>query len=78
MAHAAPTQCLVPFCRHTTKRQFNEWICGAHWKLIDRRIRFVSRRSLKRLQAGDESVRWIAERSWERCKREAIERGLGI
>jgi hypothetical protein len=34
--------CVVPFCRRTTARaDFEQWICGDHWRLIDKARRRV-------------------------------------
>ena len=41
--------CVVPFCRRTTARaDFDEWICGDHWRLIDKVLRQVYGRHLRR------------------------------
>lgn len=45
--------CCVPFCRRTTGRDPSsfEWICGDHWRLVDRRLKSAWRRQLKRRYA---------------------------
>lgn len=65
--------CVVPFCRRTTKAgNFREWICGKHWRPVSRRLKWL-KRTAKRRGRYD-----IAARTWERCKRQAIERAAGI
>ncbi len=67
-------QCCVPFCRRTTgdPRFSGEWLCSKHWPLTSRawRRRFFlfRRRGRRDLEA----------RMWERLKRQAIERAVGL
>ncbi len=74
--------CLVPFCSHTRKsnREFQEeWICGIHWRLIDRRKRYLFRayaRRWNKYRAADDYKK--AEEFWTVCRRQAIERAAGI
>lgn len=83
--------CCVPFCRHTTKRvEFLEWICGDHWRLIDKTKRQVYgriarewRRYKVRPYTADATVDYRSmvnriDRIWGSLKREAIERGAGL
>lgn len=65
------TKCLVPFCRHTTSRVFKEWICANHWKAISASDRRLFRRAARVRSPA-------AGRIWDRIKRQAIERGVGI
>ena len=77
----APSQrvpCAVPFCRRTRglrrgdERLPPEWICGDHWRLVDRRLRRLKAKAERR-------ERWrLAAMLWLRCKRQAIERAFGI
>jgi hypothetical protein len=49
MTAAGRLLCVVPFCRRTTACvDFEQWICGEHWRLIDRARRRVYRRHLRR------------------------------
>lgn len=72
--------CVVPFCKRTNGRAgFDEWICGDHWKLIDRdRRRAYGRyaRQWRRYRQEDAGV--AAARLWEVLKRAAIERAVGL
>lgn len=76
--------CCVPFCRRTIARdrlpsEHAEWICGRHWPAVPkhhkRRLRQIERiaKRTRRL-----SSIMLAQRIWERCKREAIERAMGL
>jgi hypothetical protein len=71
--------CIVPFCRHTRKDadKFNEWICGDHWRLIEKKYRRVygrRARRWRRFRTGGEA----GARLWAWMKRRAIERAAGI
>lgn len=33
------TPCVVPFCPAVSNRDFNGWICGPHFDLVDRKLR---------------------------------------
>jgi hypothetical protein len=62
--------CCVPFCRRTisAEKGFSEWICPKHWRLLPG--------SPARLSAV---AMWRrVDAAWERCKRQAIERSLGL
>lgn len=73
--------CAVPFCRRTrAPDQFTEWLCGDHWRLVDARLRKLRRKILKRLQRGATggNVAKLDVWTWERAKRQAIERAHGL
>jgi hypothetical protein len=73
--------CCVPFCRRSTGRtEFSEWLCGDHWRLIDKSKRRVYGRYMRqwRRYGPTERVHVAAGRIWNRLKREAIERAVGI
>lgn len=80
--------CCVPFCRRSTARtEFSEWLCGDHWRLVDRRRRRVYGRYMRqwrrygpeaRVHIDGRVFRAAADRIWRRLKREAIERAAGI
>jgi hypothetical protein len=74
------TQCCVPFCRHTTRRPFNEWVCGPHWRLVDKRVRSLCGRVKRKANRIGWTPALIALdiRLGAQAKRQAIERGLGI
>lgn len=72
-------RCAVPFCRRTRgDRKGNpvtegmEWICGEHWVVTSRAWRW--RLSLFRRRGRSDLV----ERMWDRLKRQAIERAMGV
>lgn len=84
---SARLQCCVPFCRRTRGRRngdpaggVREWICGDHWRLIDKARRRVWGRIRGRWRrfgppaAADD----MADRLWASLKRQATERALGI
>jgi hypothetical protein len=77
----------VPFCRRTTRERYHEWICGRHWPTVDRRfrrrlsrLRRIAIRARDRLHDRATFDRALAlfDVTWERCKRQAIERAAGI
>jgi hypothetical protein len=68
-------QCCVPFCGHTTKRPYGEWICVKHWTLVDRALKREKREADKRFKACD-LEREAYDAVWQRCKVQAIERAL--
>jgi hypothetical protein len=84
--------CVVPFCRSTRGPRAgdapitatSEWICGVHWRRVDRRTRarlFAARRLVaKAVRAGRavEAAQRRAWRAWQRCRAEAIETAMGI
>jgi hypothetical protein len=73
-------KCAVPFCGRTTSRsEFNEWLCGDHWRQISKIKRRVYGRLTKkwrRYHHLSDGIR--ADRIWNRLKREAIERAVGL
>lgn len=82
-------RCLVPHCGHTRGdrrgdqlRPGAEWICGEHWRRVPRRLKLIrSRLTRRRARLGGtmtDVMRGIEHRSWERCKRAAIEAGVGL
>lgn len=74
----ARLNCVVPFCRRTApKREFDEWLCGDHWRLIRHPRRRAYGRYLRRWRRYGHSngAGW---RLWRTLKREAIERATGI
>lgn len=70
------TTCCVPFCRCTTKRVFYEWICGSHWKLVDRSLRREKREAETRWKDEGNEFWPTYDAVWQRCKTQAIERAL--
>jgi hypothetical protein len=70
-------RCLVPFCRRSRGDRkndpvdrYDEWLCGEHWRLVDRRIRRLHRRAQRLGRAP--VARWL----WERAKTQALSRAL--
>lgn len=72
--------CLVPFCRRTIQPDFKgqEWICGIHWPLTRRSLRQLYFRQKRRFERGDATQLPYILRSWNRLKKQAIERAAGI
>lgn len=82
--------CVVPFCGRTTKDdgRFAHWICGIHWRLVDRdrrsrlnRCRRLIRKAFR--SQGDQHpampyLRRMDARIWEKARLQAIERAVGI
>jgi hypothetical protein len=73
-------QCCVPFCRRTTARSdFEQWICGDHWRLVGQTKRRVYGRYLRRWRRyGPSAYGPAASRIWRALVREAIEAAGGL
>lgn len=80
-------KCCVPFCRGTRGLRKgetvlpDEWICSVHWRAVPatlKRVRSRLRRRRKKLGHMTAVMRGINFRSWELCKRKAIEAAGGI
>jgi hypothetical protein len=41
--------CIVPFCRRTSTLFKGEWVCGEHWKLVDRSLKAYRTKRLKQI-----------------------------
>lgn len=72
-------KCEVPFCKRTRGDRKGDpvvdgmqWVCGDHWRAIPRTLRRTYYRA-RRLDRGR-----LAAMCWERCKKTAIERAMGI
>lgn len=76
--------CCVPFCRRTSTLFRDEWICGEHWRLVDRDLKRLRTRLLIRFKRRPQTMAvrraWlrIEQATWRRMKRQAIERATGI
>ncbi|RZN30487.1 hypothetical protein [Bradyrhizobium sp. Leo121] len=71
--------CCVPYCKRTTDRPFDEWLCGKHWPLVDKKARRVyGRRARVWRRYHRHSDGEAACRLWRWIKRQAIERAAGI
>lgn len=79
--------CIVPGCRHTRGQHKGErpiqpgeqWVCRDHWRLVPRQMRAIvagARRRCRRRPSTHAEAAF--RRLWDRCAREAIERGLGL
>jgi len=77
--------CAVPFCRRRSRRfrPGEEWLCGEHWRLVDRALKTFWRKRLQTLylrwakakaihDATPTRDAWMAERStarrWHRTR----------
>lgn len=75
--------CLVPFCGRTMRRTPDsgpdtEFICAKHWPAIDRRVRRLHCKIRRKRKRGAQGLEAAAQRMWDRCRRQAIERAGGI
>jgi len=43
------SSCCVPFCRRTSTLFSGEWVCGAHWRLVDRGLKRFRTKRLKQI-----------------------------
>lgn len=80
-------RCVVPFCRRTAGQRKHwrpitadtQWLCGDHWRLVDKRLRRLVRKAQRHFHAvGTDRALKLDLWLWDRCKRQAIERGMGI
>jgi hypothetical protein len=79
--------CVVPFCRRTRGDRKGdpitpdmEWICGDHWRLVERNRRRAYGRHRRRWrrfspEGAEDRATW---RLWSWLKRRAIERAAGL
>lgn len=72
------TGCVVPFCRRTSTLFPSEWICGDHWRLVDRSLKMFRTKRLKAAQRNRKRWERLERATWRRMKRQAIERALGL
>lgn len=56
------SSCCVPFCRRTSRRCKDEWICGDHWKLVPRALKTFRTKRLKLIRLQFERANAIATR----------------
>jgi len=52
------TSCCVPGCRRWSTKFKHEWLCGDHWRLVDRRLKVYRTKRLKRLNQAVEAAEW--------------------
>lgn len=72
------TACCVPFCRRTSTLFPHEWVCGDHWRLVDRSLKLVRTRLLHgRRNLPQRRWRKLEGLIWSRMKRQAIARAAG-
>lgn len=43
------SRCCVPFCRRTSTRFPQEWVCGEHWRLVDRDLKRFRTKQLRKI-----------------------------
>lgn len=76
--------CVVPYCRRTIKDtgEFDLWICGIHWRLVDKRLkrRIAKVRRVIRRSSGRHNwrARLLHSKIWHQCQAQAIERAMGL
>lgn len=76
--------CCVPFCQRTRGDRKGdplfpgmEWICGPHWRLVDKRIKRL--RAANRRRRGDSLLAFKTDGVlWRWAKNQAIQHGVGI
>jgi hypothetical protein len=73
----ARLNCLVPFCRRSRGDRkndpvdrYDEYLCGDHWRLVDRRLRRLYRKA-RRIDRGS-----VAGYLWGKCRAQALARAL--
>lgn len=52
------THCCVPGCRRRSSKFKSEWLCGDHWRLVDKRLKVYRTKRLKRLVRACEAANW--------------------
>lgn len=87
------TACCVPFCRGNSRKDYREYICARHFRMVSRETRRAYNRAWRLVDRDGNFWEWppnsperiaILERRnaswalWERCKVEATEAGMGI
>lgn len=72
--------CCVPHCGRTrvNESEYDEWICGDHWRLVCGAMRRVHTRLSRRMKRGLEPAGGRQARVWRRVKRAAMEAAGGI
>jgi hypothetical protein len=55
------SNCCVPFCRRTSTRFSAEWVCGEHWRLVDRDLKRFRTKRLRTIARLVESYAARAE-----------------
>lgn len=50
------SSCCVPFCRRTSRRFKEEWICGEHWKLVPQSLKRFRTRRLKEIDRAGQKA----------------------
>lgn len=80
MTHGRRISCIVPFCRRTRGDRKGdpitpgmEWICAEHFRPIDRAMKRIYRRAIRRDRCSPATAR-----IWRRLKRAAIEAAAGL
>jgi hypothetical protein len=59
--------CCVPFCRRTRRNdgRFSEWICGAHWRLVDKKLKRLKKQSSDAFRRADDECEAINREGYE-------------
>jgi hypothetical protein len=71
--------CVVPHCQYTIGAKgdvWTEWVCAKHWAGVPRQMRKVLKRTRMAFKATGNGTAF--SRIWRRCRREAINRAVGI
>lgn len=87
------TACCVPFCKGNSRKDYREYLCARHFRMVSREARREHNRAWRLVEQDGSYWRFsqgsperlaavdryhAAWRAWERCKVEAIEAGMGI
>jgi hypothetical protein len=59
--------CAVPFCRRTTGKPYDEWICGKHWPLVPKKLRRLHSLAKRRNKPWP-----MRDFLWNKCKTSAM------
>jgi hypothetical protein len=64
---AARLPCCVPFCRRTIGAEgtFSEWICGRHWRLVDKDLRRLKSRAGAAVRKAEAEIEAINREGYE-------------
>lgn len=73
-------KCCILGCNGSTGKDYEEWICSNHWPLVSKTIK--RRRAMLRRRGKKtgwtEQLKRMDDALWERAKKQATERSMGI
>jgi hypothetical protein len=75
---AGRVRCCVPFCARSRKPEaYAEFICSVHWPMTDKKTRSLFFRARRAIKKGRD-LQYLEGKLWEKLKRQAIERAVGL